>query len=61
MENIEKKKNWEDRKYFIFHLCVFGLEDEQLFCLVGKKNKRKENVISINILSCPFIVNKGLL
>ena len=61
MENIEKMENWEDIKYFIFHLCVFGLEDEQFFYLIRRKNERKENVIHMNILSCAFIVNKGLL
>ena len=55
------RSNWAWPLNYWAPQCVFGFEDEQLFCLVGKKNKRKENVISINILSCPFIVNKGLL
>ena len=46
-------KKWEDRKYLVFPLMclVEGVkkwEDEKLFCLVGEKNERMENVININ-------------
>ena len=51
--NCGRMKKWEDRKYLVFPLMclVEGVkkwEDEKLFCLVGEKNERMENVIYIN-------------
>ena len=44
---------WEDRKYLVFPLvCLVGRvekwEGGKLFCLVGEKKGRMENVIYIN-------------
>ena len=46
-------ENWEDGKYLVFSLvCLVGgvenWEDGKLFCLVGEKKRRMENVIYIN-------------
>ena len=46
-------EKWEDRKYLVFlHVCLVGgvekWEGGKLFCLVGEKKGRMENVIYIN-------------
>ena len=46
-------KKWEDGKYLVFSLmCLVGgvekWKDGKLFCLVGEKNGRMENVIYVN-------------
>ena len=46
-------EKWKDGKYLVFPLvCLVGrvekCEDEKLFCLVGEKKGRMENVIYIN-------------
>ena len=46
-------EKWNDRKDLIFpHVCLVGRvekwEGEKLFCLVGEKNERMENIIYIN-------------
>ena len=46
-------EKWEDRKYLVFPLvCLVGgvekWEGGKLFCLVGEKNERIENVVYIN-------------
>ena len=49
----EDGKLWEDGKYLVFPLmCLVGevkkWESRKLFCLIGEKNRRMENVIYIN-------------
>ena len=61
IENVKRIENLEDIKYFIFHSFMFGWKDEKFFYLVGKKNETIKNVICINLFSCPFKINKGLL
>ena len=46
-------EKWEDGKYLVFLLmCLVGgvekWEGEKLFCLIGEKKGRMENVIYIN-------------
>ena len=46
-------EKWEDRKDLVFpHVCLVGgvqkWADGKLFCLVGKKKERMENVVYIN-------------
>ena len=53
MKNCEMMEKWKDRKYLIFPLvCLVGWvekwKDEKLFCLVGEKKGRMENVIYIS-------------
>ena len=53
MKNCEKMEKWENRKYLVFLLvCLVGgvekWEGGKLFCLVGEKKGRMENVIYIN-------------
>ena len=53
IENYGRMEKWEDGKYLVFPLvCLVGgmenCEDEKLFCLVGEKKGRMENVIYIN-------------
>ena len=53
MKNCEKMEKWENRKYLVFLLvCLVGgvekWEGGKLFCLVGEKKERMENVIYIN-------------
>ena len=53
MKNYERMEKWEDRKYLVFPLvCLVGRvekwEGGKLFCLVGEKMRRMENVIYIN-------------
>ena len=53
MENCGKMEKWEDKKYSVFPLmCLVGnvekWEDGKLFCLVGEKKGRMENVIYVN-------------
>ena len=50
---VEDEKLWEDEKYLVFLLvCLVGgvenWEGEKLFCLVGEKKRRMENIIYIN-------------
>ena len=61
VEGVEK---WEDRKYLIFpHVCLVGeVEKEEggkLFCLVGEKKGRMENVVYINWLLYPCYIIVG--
>ena len=54
-------EKWENGKYLVFPLmCLVGgvekCEDEKLFCLVGEKNGRMENVIYINWLLYPCYI-----
>ena len=54
-------KNWEDKKDLVFpHVCLVGgvekWEDGKLFCLVGEKNGRMENVVYINWLLYPYYI-----
>ena len=53
VEKWEDGKLWEDGKYLVFPLmCLVGgvekWEGGKLFCLVGEKKGRMENVIYIN-------------
>ena len=53
IENCERMEKWEDRKYLVFPLmCLVGgvekWDDGKLFCLVGEKKERMENVIYVN-------------
>ena len=53
MENYGRMEKWEDRKYLVFPLmCLVGgvekWDDGKLFCLVGEKKERMENVIYVN-------------
>ena len=53
MENCGRMEKWEDGKYLVFPLmCLVGgvekWDDGKLFCLVGEKKGRMENVIYIN-------------
>ena len=53
MENCGKMEKWEDGKYLVFPLmCLVRRaekwEAEKLFCLVGERKGRMENVIYIN-------------
>ena len=46
-------EKWENRKNLAFpHVCLVGrvekMEGVKLFCLVGEKNERMENVVYIN-------------
>ena len=48
-----RMEKWEDRKDLVFsHMCLAGgvekWEGRKLFCLVGEKKKRMENVVYIN-------------
>ena len=58
---IEK---WEDGKYLVFSLvCLVGgvekWKDEKLYCLVGEKKWRMENLIYINwLLYSYYIIGK---
>ena len=64
MEKWEDRKLWEDGKYLVFSLmCLVGgvekWDDGKLFCLVGEKNGRMENVIYVNWLLYPcYIIGK---
>ena len=57
-------EKWEDGKYLFFPLtCLVGgvekWEDGKLFCLVGEKKERMENVIYVNWLLYPcYIIGK---
>ena len=56
-----RKEKWEDRKDLVFsHVCLVGgvekWESGKLFCLVGEKNRRMENVVYINWLLCPCYI-----
>ena len=47
------EKKWEDRKVLVFlYMCLVGglkkWEGGKLFCLVGKKSRRMENVVYMN-------------
>ena len=53
MENCGRKEKWKDEKYLVFPLmCLVGgvekWEGGKLFCLIGEKKGRMENVIYIN-------------
>ena len=53
MENYGRMEKWEYGKYLVFPLmCLVGgvekWDDGKLFCLVGEKNERMENVIYVN-------------
>ena len=53
IENCGRMEKWKDGKYLVFPLvCLVGgvekYEDRKLFCLVGEKKGRMENVIYIN-------------
>ena len=53
VEKWEDGKLWEDGKYLVFPLmCLVGgvekWDDGKLFCLVGEKKRRMENVIYVN-------------
>ena len=53
VEKWEDRKLWEDEKYLVFPLmCLVGRvekwDDGKLFCLVGEKKGRIENVIYVN-------------
>ena len=53
IKNYGRIENWEDIKYLVFSLiCLVGdvekWEGGKLFCLVGEKYRRMENVIYIN-------------
>ena len=53
MENYGRMEKWEDGKYLVFPLmCLVGgvekWDDGKLFCLVGEKKGRMENVIYVN-------------
>ena len=46
-------EKWEDRKDLVFpYMCLVGgvenWEGRKIFCLVGKKKERMENVVYIN-------------
>ena len=64
VENCGRIEKWEDGKYLVFSLvCLVGgvekWEGEKLFCLVGGKNGRMENLIYINWLLYPcYIISK---
>ena len=50
---MEDEKLWEDEKYLVFPLvCLVGGVENwkggKLFCLVGEKKRRMENIIYIN-------------
>ena len=52
-------EKWENRKYLTFPLvCLVGEMEKwdvgKLFCLVGKKKWKMENVIYINWLLYPY-------
>ena len=56
-----RMEKWEDRKDVVFpHVCLVGgvekWENGKLFCLVGEKNGRMENVVYINWLLCPYYI-----
>ena len=53
VEKWEDGKLWEHGKYLVFpFVCLVGgvenWEDRKLFCLVGERKRRMENVIYIN-------------
>ena len=53
VEKWEDEKLLEDGKYLVFPLmCLVGgvekWDDGKLFCLVGEKKERMENVIYVN-------------
>ena len=53
MENFERMENWENRKVLVFpHMYLVGgvetWEGGKLFCLVGEKDGKMENVVYIN-------------
>ena len=53
MENCGRIEKWKDEKYLVFPLmCLVGgvekWEGGKLFCLIGEKKERMENVIYIN-------------
>ena len=53
MENYGRMEKWEDGKYLVFPLmCLVGevekWDDGKLFCLVGEKKERMENLIYVN-------------
>ena len=61
MENCGRIEKWEDGKYLVFPLmCLVGgvekWKDGKLFCLVGEKKERMENVIYINWLLYPCYI-----
>ena len=68
MENFERMENWENRKVLVFpHMYLVGgvetWEGGKLFCLVGEKDGKMENVVYINWLLCPCYnkITKGLI
>ena len=59
-----RMEKWEDRKDFVFsHVCLVGevekWEGRKIFCLVGEKKWRMENVVYINWLLCPCYIIVG--
>ena len=46
----EKMEKWEDRKDLVFLMCAWleGWKSGKLFCLVGEKKRRMENIVYIN-------------
>ena len=65
MENYRRIEKWENGKYLVFPLvCLVGgvekWEGGKLFCLVGEKKGRIENLIYINLLlyHCYIIYKK---
>ena len=53
IENCGRMEKWEDEKYLVFLLmCLVGRmekwDDGKLFCLVGEKKGRMENIIYVN-------------
>ena len=68
MENFGRMENWENRKVLVFpHMYLVGgvetWEGGKLFCLVGEKDGKMENVVYINWLLCPCYnkITKGLI
>ena len=54
-------EKWEDEKYLVFPLvCLVGevekWEGGKLFCLVGEKKGKMENIIYINWLSYSYYI-----
>ena len=63
-----RMENWENRKVLVFpHMYLVGgvetWEGGKLFCLVGEKDGKMENVVYINWLLCPCYnkITKGLI
>ena len=60
----ERMEKWKNRKDLVFpHVClVEGVEKwegEKLFCLVGEKNGKMENIVYINWLLYPYYIIVG--